>query len=345
MNTGDSLIAISVDLEDIHGGFGFGFALYSPRVTRSVSNLSTASSEDQISICSSDRFDVPLLEVESTMIDLTPGLPGVLAQSPSSNGVVCRTPGTPKDATNTQSSQLHLDHRTPIMRERHASTGKENQLSKQLGSPKACTEVMAGQPSRNLRAMDVYNFEGFTPKKSGDSTEVQSECLPRTSLRHSLVFQQGSRMHNGNTDEISLQNDSLDSQPLEDIEKSALFEKPVGVLRIQNRESPGNNTLPKSTSLLSPSEGFSLGKGLCISPAYGKFEGGSSTCSSCVSSPIILQSDSQCFTYSVRRYIDFYNVGRPDSPTDHGDVEGKIWPNSVTRNFKSNLLSHNKNVM
>ena len=37
VNTGDSLVAISVDIEDNHGGFGFG--LYSPRVARTMSTI------------------------------------------------------------------------------------------------------------------------------------------------------------------------------------------------------------------------------------------------------------------------------------------------------------------
>ncbi len=72
---------------------------------------------------------------------------------------------------------------------------------------------------------------------------------------------------------------------------------------------------------LIPPESLPLSKNFPFSPGCGgKFEAaaGSSTCSSCVSSPIILQSDSQCFTYSVRRYVESY--GRPESPTV--DVEG-----------------------
>ena len=99
---------------------------------------------------------------------------------------------------------------------------------------------------------------------------------------------------------------------------SGVFHKPTGFLRVQTRDTSSlglalNRTLP-GLSLLSPD---SFSRGLCMSPGYGA---GSSTCSSCVSSPIILQSDSQCFTYSVRKYADAY--GRPDSPSA-GDFEGK----------------------
>ena len=345
VNTGDSLIALSVDIEDNHGGFGFG--LYSPRVTRSVSNISTASSspsDDQMSCdCDSqDRFPGavnPLEELENTSEAVL--LSGVLAQSPCSNTVAPslvvsvgpRTPIVPKDSGHPQGDTLRMY----TMRERHqaALPGKENQLS----SPVAGTLDSHRYETPNSkvhRAWDVYNFEGSTPKKDEVDTSEYYEVVhesPSSSqtcsnkVRATLAFSgyQQSASMGASTEEISLlQGDSMDSQSLDDeLEQPSVFQKPAEVssLRIQTRENvPGSSPRGLSGLTLIPPENFSLSKGLCISPGCGRLEqaAGSSTCSSCVSSPIILQSDSQCFTYSVRRYVECF--GRPDSPVD---VEGK----------------------
>ena len=115
------------------------------------------------------------------------------------------------------------------------------------------------------------------------------------------------------------------------IDVSGVFHKPTGFLRVQTRDTSSlglalNRTLP-GLSLLSPDSNR-----LCMSPGYGA---GSSTCSSCVSSPIILQSDSQCFTYSVRKYFDSF--GRPESPSTI-DIEGKQFCKHA------DTLIHNNNV-
>ncbi|KAK2152086.1 hypothetical protein LSH36_340g06043 [Paralvinella palmiformis] len=328
VNTGDSLIAMSVDIEDNHGGFGFG--LYSPRVTRSMSNLSTASSnpsDDQMSLDSHERLS-DAKPLEDVCEFSTEPLLNVLGGSPCSNPGPHRTPSTPKDATN---NPTEVQMRSPPFRERHASTGKENLLSVSLGSP----SDSASSTARLTRSLDVYNFEGSTPKKEEDSgtegfcdTGPDSDgsgSLPVKPVRTTLSFtgfQQGARMQN-TTEEILLQNASMDSQPLVDLEENGPFEKPSAIPRLQNRESAstthGTQRCLSALSLIPP-ESLSFGKGLALSPGYGKWEqGGSSTCSSCVSSPIILQSESQCFTYSVRRYIESYNLGRPDSPVDVED--------------------------
>ena len=325
VNTGDSLVALSVDIEDNHGGFGFG--LYSPRVTRSVSNLSTASSnasEDQMSVDSHERMsDVKLLE---DVCDFsTEPLLNVLGGSPCSNSAPHRTPSTPKDATNNPSE---VQMRTPPFRERHTSTGKENLLSVPLGSPVA--------PSTNTahlaRSLDVYNFEGSTPKKEEDSgTEAFYDTGPDSDssgtvapkpLRTTLSFtglQQGARIPS-TTEEILFQSENMDSQPLDSLGKTDPFEKPSGIPRRDPTTTSVNSQRSLSALSLIPPETLSFGKSLAVSPGYGKWEQGS-TCSSCVSSPIILQSESQCFTYSVRRYVESYSVARPDSPID---VEGRI---------------------
>ncbi|XP_064624795.1 DDB1- and CUL4-associated factor 15-like [Lineus longissimus] len=56
-----------------------------------------------------------------------------------------------------------------------------------------------------------------------------------------------------------------------------------------------------------------------LSPCFIKIDDGTcSTESSCYSSPIILQNDSQCFTYSVRKYADIENPS--ESPLDPEDM-------------------------
>ncbi len=326
LNTGDSLIAMGVDIEDNHSGFGFG--LYSPRVTRSVSNLSSDSgSEDQESSASHDRFfDARLLEDVGEFS--TEPLLNILGGSPCSNPTIHRNPATPKDATN---NQCDIQQRTPVCRERRTSTGKENLLSRQMGSPLSTSTAIDSSTSRNgARSLDVYNFEGSTPQKEEEAElcEIAQEAerslnvgRPVRAALSFTGFQQGARMEN-KTEEINLcPTEQMNSQPLdEDLDKLDFFEKPAAVPRLQPRDPAGAPRSLTALTLVTP-ESVSFGKSLAISPGYGKWDhGGSSTCSSCVSSPIILQSESQCFTYSVRRYIESYGLGRPDSPVD---VEGE----------------------
>ena len=332
INTGDSLIAISVNIEDNHGGFGFG--LYSPRVARTMSSIGSISSpsEDQISVDSHDRL---ASDAEREHLDL---LNKYLPTSPSSLLNLCRHPPTPKDATN--NPVLPSEIRLQPLRERLVTTGKENQnvldslFSKSLGSPQQTLspDVLPGsskQPETpSKQAMDVYNFEGNTPtpKKEEDTgefyevvTEHNQAGRAMSTVRTSLSYPQGARMHNPATlghstsEEISLQNDSMESQPLDD-PKDDPFEKPQ---LVPTRHTSGSSMLNGHSSsrtfgtltLVPPAESFSLAKSLC-SPGC-KMDTGS-TCSSCISSPIILQSDSQCFTYSVRRYVDSYVEGPLD---------------------------------
>ena len=361
VNTGDSLVALCVDIEDNHSGFGFH--LYSPRITRSVSNLSTMSSspsEDQMSVDSHERFSDARVSSDVEMAPTEP-LMNLLVHSPCSSGTVLyRNPPTPKDTTNV--GGVIMEHRTPAaLRERHASTGKENVgMVKQLGSPPPVSEVGTGggggggggtprhetPPSaRPHRSLDVYNFEGGTPKKEeepGDYPDPDSTSTsPRAgSVRATLSFssfQRGARMRNSSEEINLLHGDTLlDSQPLEELidDKSAdHFEKPSGIPRshVGVREPPSNPQRAFTTNLsLVPPDSFGLGKAMAISPGYGKFDTGSSTCSSCVSSPIILQSESQCFTYSVRRYVDSFGQGRPDSPID---IEGELCSESMHRSL------------
>lgn len=321
VNTGDSLVALSVDIEDNHGGFGFG--LYSPRVARTMSTISSVSSpsDDQISTDSHD----PLSEREQERETATDLLGSFLPSPPPC--VYSRVASyTPKDTTNMASTSERPAH----LRERRvSSTGKENQLNKSLDSPLSIAKMET--PNKTQRSIDVYNFEANTPtpKKEEDSgefievmTEATGSSFSRATVRTSLTFPQGARLLNtSNTtaDEISLcQNDSMESQPLEqDIDKSDPFEKPPAPQRVTIGRDPSTQTTRVYTALtLNPPDGYPLVKALC-SPGYLKYDTASSTCSSCVSSPIILQSDSQCFTYSVRRYIECFGVEGPI------DVEGK----------------------
>lgn len=371
VNTGDSLIALSVDIEDNHSTFGFG--LYSPRLARSVSNLSTTSSpyEDQMSSDSQDHASEPrpLEEMEN----LEPVL-GIFAQSPCSNmmsavirgGLVARDP------------HQSLSETRVLVKEKLVSTGKENLLNSpkhtvDAFSPKHNMDAFspkhpmdAFSPKHNMDTFspkhnvdtfspkhsidsgyrheasssknykspyDVYNFDAGTPKKDEcDEFEMgESASCSQGRIRTSLSFtgmQPSASMGNEQQTEIQLQGDNLDGPSLDDAmckpSHLDVFQKPADVLRPQGPREPlvsTNNTpgrvLPGLT--LIPPDNFNLGKTLTISPGYsGKLDGGSSTCSSCVSSPIILQSDSQCFTYSVRRYVEYFS-GR-DSPVE---AEGK----------------------
>ena len=351
VNTGDSLIALSVNIEDNHGGFGFG--LYSPRVTRSVSNLSTASSspsDDQMS-CDCDLLErpaagsTPLEEVENTSETVLLGSSVLAAQSPCSNsvtptvmvGVGPHVPNVPKDGI-AQGENMRLF----TVRERPPTLpGKENQLSSPVQTPLEAPTARHETPNSKLhRAWDVYNFEGSTPKKDELDTSEYYEVVHEspsssqpggTKVRATLAFagyQQSASM-GASTEEISLfQGDSMDSQSLDDeLDRPSVFQKPAEVssIRLPSRDPSTSSSgvgaggiSPRGLSGLTliPPENFTLTKGLCVSPGCGKLEqaAGSSTCSSCVSSPIILQSDSQCFTYSVRRYVECY--GRPESPVD-----------------------------
>ena len=367
VNTGDSLIALSVDIEDNHSTFGFG--LYSPRLARSVSNLSTTSSpyDDQMSSDSQDILSEPRPLEE---LDNAEPMLGIFGQNPCSNvlirgGLVARDPHQSLTET-----RMHVKG--------HVSTGKENLLSSpkhsmdafspkhtmdafspkhpmDAFSPKHSIDTFSPKsnvdtfsPKHSIEATyrheassskaykspyDVYNFDAGTPKKdeseTGDcyewaETASCSQGRVRTSLSFRGVQPSASMGHEPET-EIQLQQpDALDGQSIDDDlckpSRMDVFQKPADVVRtVGPREPlvPTNNmfgrVLPGLT--LIPPENFGLSKTVTISPGCGaKLDGGSSTCSSCVSSPIILQSDSQCFTYSVRRYVEYYS-GR-DSPVE-----------------------------
>jgi len=119
--------------------------------------------------------------------------------------------------------------------------------------------------------------------------------------------------------------------------RGGCFEKPSTLLpaRLQVRGENGiTQRLLPNLSFASPSSelymvsrggwGGAAGAGGCsgnmaLSPGYGRLDqGGSSTCSSCISSPIILQNESKCFTFSIRRYVETSVTAnpRPESPAD-----------------------------
>ena len=308
LNTGDSLIALSSSIEDSHGGFGF--PLYSPRVGRGSSSISTADASDDVTSSDVHSESLPLEELDN--------IPDVIL-SPNvymARAVGCITPVMPRCAAVNEA-------RMAAIRERRPSFGKENILNnnnKQLCSPSVADTASTSGSAKHNCALDVYNFEGSTPKKEDDDYFECASVVPSGSVRATLSFHEGARMHVP-SEEINLfQNESLDSQDA--LDKAGLFEKPTPILRMQPTFSSnfaGNTSKPFTNLSLMTGDTFGLGKALCISPGYSK-KGGSSTCSSCVSSPIILQSDSQCFTYSVRRYMESYGPPRPDSPID---IEGK----------------------
>ena len=321
LNTGDSLIALSSNIEDNHGGFGF--ALYSPRVGCGSSSISTADASDDVT--SSDMHSEPLpLEELDNNPDVILG--HWIASPTCSNMHMART------ASAGTTTPVLPRYSAAGVRERRPSFGKENVLTnnnKQLNSPSMTDAASASGSAKHNRALDVYNFEGSTPKKEDESSDY-FECAniaPSGSVRATLSFHEGARMHVTSEEICLFQNESMDSQPLDALDKAGLFEKPTPVLRMQPRDLSssanftGNPSKPFTNLSLMTGDTFGLGKALCISPGYGKMEQcGSSTCSSCVSSPIILQSDSQCFTYSVRRFMESYGPPRPDSPID---IEGK----------------------
>ncbi len=270
INTGDSLIALSVDIEDNHGGFGFG--LYSPRVTRSMSNISTMSSDDQVSVDSQDHLSEPkpFEELDNTLVSESV-LGGVLAQSSHSNSAnpalvsySLHVPGKERDRDN---SRAESSHTVSLTRERHASTGKENflnspPLSQSVDGNGSETRRHETPTAKLHRALDVYNFEGSTPKKdemeaggtAGEFQDVPNLGSPVAStasgnkLRSPLFAGlQSARMQNYSED-LNLEGDG---ESPEDQDRTTLmghcsdvFQKPaepsgLSGLRLQSRDLPG----------------------------------------------------------------------------------------------------------
>ena len=341
VNTGDSLIAISTDIEDNHGGFGFG--LYSPRVTRSMSNVSTVSSDDQVSLDSQDHTlePKPFEELDNSIVSETV-LGGVLAQSPFSNSAI---PSSGSHTPTTAHFSLHVPGSKDVsqnVRERHTSSGKENlPSSPNIEANTSGTAVRHDTPNAKLhKAMDVYNFEGSTPKReepevgSTPGDVVPSLGSPNGRVRAALFpsVQQSARMSQNVTPEDLnfVQDTELSDEEEENRNRSSsgrqdVFQKPQDPtgFKLMTRDVVTGTSRTLSSLTLIPPDNVPIGKNFAaFSSGCTKFEQatGSSTCSSCVSSPIILQSESQCFTYSVRRYIEPF--GRPESPVI--DVEGTI---------------------
>ena len=193
-------------------------------------------------------------------------------------------------------------------------------------SSESITHHEASSVNRFFKSsIDVYNFDSGTPNKDDDSIDYLevplsinegSGPLPRPACS-TLSF---THLHQG----ANVQSSSEDVQDIpvstETDDKQTIFEKPNTILRLQIRDGVSASHSPRTfagLSIVSP-DIISLGRGLALSPGYSKFDrGGSSTCSSCISSPIILQNESQCFTYSVRRYMEAVSsTQRPDSPVD-----------------------------
>jgi len=219
------------------------------------------------------------------------------------------------------------------------------------------TEASLLRPHKS--PLDVYNFEGSTPKKEdeGESSDCLSfEANPSGSkssvglqdavVRASCVLKRYNPSRCTSSDDLAPSRTSsddlagLDEFPIDEMSgseseastavsdtKPDKFEKPCSFHRLQMRPD-GVTIVPQrllpNLSLLGPSSselyvirsGGSLA--MAMSPGYGgRFDhGGSSTCSSCISSPIILQNESKCFTYSIRRYVESTSIARPESPVD-----------------------------
>ena len=215
-------------------------------------------------------------------------------------------------------------------RERHSSTGKENVLNSPTSAEVNTNAVRHETPNAKLhKAMDVYNFEMTTPKKDEPETgdvmdimDIQNIGSPSGRVRAALFagVQQSARMQNVSEDLNLFQDTELSDDEDGRSSRCDVFQKPHDpAYKLMNRDVAGTSRSLSGLTLIPP-DNVPIGKNFAFSPGCSKFEQatGSSTCSSCVSSPIILQSESQCFTYSVRRYIEPY--GRPESPTI--DVEG-----------------------
>ena len=327
INTGDSLIAMSVDIEDHHGGFSLG--LYSPRLCKTLSTLSSIGSEDQVSL---DSHDNRAPDTAREHLDL---LGKFVASSPGSGMAVyaCRSPPTPKDATNSSS----IENR--VFNKQTSVQGKENQIGDSVlfraaGSPPASTSTTElnqstshTDPVSNIPSIstDVYNFDDRSPPpltRDEDSALVESDTLRLSAGYSNRKGSPSQRLYKRqwhiNTHEAQVTHVASAVPDKVDGETSP-FERPTLLPSRHSKDSCLSPTRSFSgLTLLSPltPEG---GYRSLQSPGV-KLETGS-TCSSCISTPIIVQSDSQCFTYSVRRYVEPCTL--PDAPVDVEGISSK----------------------
>lgn len=153
-----------------------------------------------------------------------------------------------------------------VFRERNLSSGKENQL---------VFPVSVGNSGSSGQHVSVYNFEtGVRLCKCGD------DCNESATDASAGVKAAG-----------LLKRTNSSSRPTCDTLASTSMIQCLG----ENEERSSTFELPWLTVV--PPQLFENSAGLNI----GMYRAASSSCSS-VSSPVILQNDTQCFTYSVRRY-------------------------------------------
>ena len=205
--------------------------------------------------------------VDGNVDDVTVAESSYLAATPSSPFTTSSTDeqATPKDATNTPPTEPR------VFRERNPSSGKENQL---------VFPVSVG--STDSRDGCAYNT-----LSSSTSVHECNECCefdtdtgvgPRTTRLTSAGVKRTNSFPSSQPTCDTLDSTNV-SQSLDetDLERSAMFE------------------LPWLTVV--PPRLFDSGAGLNV----GMYRASNSSCSS-LSSPVILQNDTQCFTYSVRHY-------------------------------------------
>ena len=312
-----------------------------------MSNISTVSSDDQGSSVDYNSQDggasqepKPFEELENSIVsDNTVSVLGVgvlASQSSYANNTPINSnnavgPGTP--ATPGGHCSLHVPNplrdltQTARDRERHVSSGKENfPASPVMDHPTSSSGSRHETPNAKLLhksgggAVDVYSFDCGTPPGSvaeplgspGGGGRVRAALFP--------AAHQSARLGPAPDEDLALfpaKSDSDSDNPASPTPRlDAVFQKP--------HDPRGPPTTPRgvltlaSLTLVPPGDAVASAppRSIAFSPGV---TAGSSTCSSCVSSPIILHSESQCFTYSVRRYVEA--IGVPESP--FVDVEGE----------------------
>ena len=204
--------------------------------------------------------------------------------SPSSSALaVLEEQPTPKDATNTPPAEPR------VFRERNLSWGKENRLE---------FTASVESPDGSDQHPSVHGFDSgmAVPKSANESFDDTVVDLKASQSTTSNVVKLTPTALCGTCD--SLDSTTVLQSSGESEEQSAKFEYPrLTIVPPQLFDTgAGLNTG------MYPSFGWSMLPG----------HAATSSCSS-LSSPVILQNDAQCFTYSVRRY---------SSAATNADVEG-----------------------
>lgn len=367
VNTGDSLVALNAHIEDGH--IFNGVDILSPRVAQSESYPSSSSS----SVSTDGETPEKTIDEDSLMDSgslLASCLPSGLS-SPSHSAFQQRSHPIPRDATNTSNCYVHelsLRDKHPfagkenlLNKQQGSSHSSCDNGDRSVGRfcdsfhgnrhDPASNNLSSGRLLMYKTSLDVYNFEAGTPKKEEDSSgessgapvahDYSGACQPVRSVRPALSL---TSCHLGTHVRSSSEERELVFQSAPYVEDKCdvhdVFEKPCLISRLQSRDAAPltvtASTQPRilgGLSILS-TDSTAISRGISLSPGFGKFEYcGSSTCSSCISSPIVLQDEAQCFTYSVRRFVESPGNQRPESPVD---LEGK-----AHRLFHSSLSALN----